>query len=150
MIIDKFLQLWDSVALTSSADSTNTVDLGAASLDVGKGEPMCVVLNVEVAADSTTGDETYEFNFVQSANADLSTDDELCSIAFTAAQAAAGLLAAGKVYVIPIPVNRLTKQYIGAAYVGGGTSPTITVSAHIQPLSMVQAEGIFPDNITIS
>jgi len=130
MILDKECQLSDSQAVTADAATTNSYDTGAAGRDVGIGEPLCVVFNVEVAADFTTGDETYEFQVIESAASNLSSPTVLA-----AATIAASLLTVGRRVVIPIPPGSKALRYIGGYYNVGGTTPTITCSAHVQPLN---------------
>ena len=60
MILDSLLKFSDAQALTATADSTNVIDLSN-DRDIGIGEPMALVVTVGVAADFTTGDETYQF-----------------------------------------------------------------------------------------
>jgi Bbp16-like protein len=133
MILDSLLTLSDAQALTASAYSTNTVDLGNVTpkRDIGVGEGLAVIVTVDVAADATTGDETYQFEFVQSANADLSSHDSLEAVAI-----ARGDLVAGYSFTIPLSSGRITKRYVGLRFTLGGTTPLITVTASIQPRSM--------------
>lgn len=125
MYLDAFLLVSDSQAVTVTAFSTNTIDLSSVSpaRDISQGEALGFGINVEVAADFTTGDETYTFEVVQSANANLSSPDVLGSVTRTAAQ-----LAVGTLLFLPF-MAPVTKRYIGLRYTTGGTTPTITVSA---------------------
>ncbi len=149
MFIDAQTLLWDAAALTIDAVSTNTYDTGAAGNDISIGQPLALVIQVDVAADSTTGDETYKFQVIQSAAAALSSADILVEVPFTNALAQT-LLTAGKIIVVPIPPGSITKRYIGANFDGGGTTPTITVTAWITPQSMIQRDKYYADAITIS
>jgi hypothetical protein len=128
MIIDALLLLSDAQALTATAYSTNTIDLGAVTpkREVGIGEPLALAITVDVAADVANADETYAFAFVQSANANLSSDDDLAYLAIARAT-----LVAGYKFALAIPAGLITKQYIGAQYTLGGTTPSITVTASI-------------------
>lgn len=134
MIIDAQCLLWDAAALSSDAVSTNTYDSGAAGNEIFAGEPLALVICVDVAADHTTGNETYQFNILQDSAADLNTADILESRVIAAAS-----LTAGSKHVIPLPAGAKTKRYLGAGFDGGGTTPTITVTAFIQPLSMIES-----------
>jgi len=145
MILDAQTLMSDSQALTATAYSSNTYDSGAADNDISIGEDMCVVMNVEVAADSTNGDETYEFQVVQSANANLSSHDVLCSRTIAAAS-----LSAGSIHILPLPAGSKTKRYLGVRYVLAGTTPTVTVSASYIPQKFAQVYKNYPDGITIS
>lgn len=142
MFRDSQTALWEAAALTSTAVSTNAYDLGAVptgsahgdAIDPSVGEPLCVVLSVGVAADHTTGDETYEFDII------TATASNLTSSATTLAQyvLSYALLTAGALIVLPIPQGAVVQRYLGAKYIGGGTTPTITVTAWIAPMSMIQ------------
>lgn len=131
MYIDSFGLFWDAAALSASAVSTNAIDLSAALPEVGAGEPLQAMISVDVAADATTGDETYEFRILQSANADLSSADVLVTRVISRT-----LLTLGSLHAIEIPPGSVTKRYIGMGYVGGGTTPTITVTAWLAARSM--------------
>ncbi len=158
MILDKQLQLSDSQAVTSSAVGTNVIDLLTAR-GIGNGEPMAVVFNVEVAADQTSGDEDYTFDIEIASSAAQDADVQLLnrrkfeSGTPDAPYQNADLLVAGFKFAMVIPPVSVdeTARYLGVRYVTAGNSPTITVSAHVQPLSMVDVGQIhYPDAITIS
>lgn len=144
MIIDAQNLFSDAQAITADANSTNVIDLGVGR-NLFDGEPMAVVLIVDVAADATTGDETYEFEVHTDDNASLSSSTQL--IAQTIAAAA---LTAGSQHVIPVPVGVSLERYLGLKYDVGGTTPTITVTAFLQPLSMISKLKSYADGITIS
>ena len=127
MIIDSLLELSDAQALTASADATNVVDLGSAR-QVGAGKPLFVHFSVVVAADFTTGDETYQFNIATGAAATLGT--VLNSRILTAAK-----LVAGFQFSMSIPLENLNR-YIGVEYVLGGTTPSLTIDAWITDQEM--------------
>jgi hypothetical protein len=114
-------------ALSSDANLTDVIDLKAAGV-LGNGVPMQVVINVDVAADATTGDETYTFNVITD---DAATIDSGTTIATkTIARAD---LAVNTIHTIDIPENVATLQYLGVAFDGGGTTPTVTITAYLQP-----------------
>lgn len=156
MFIDAQTQLWASAALTASAYSTNSYDCGAvpsggspngAAPDPSIGEPMAMVIAVEVAA-AVAGTETYAFEVTQSASTTASSSpDTLVSIAFTTVQAAT-LLAAGQVIVVPIPPGSVTKRYVSGHFTGANT-PTITITAWIAPLSMIQKQRFYTSAVLI-
>lgn len=147
MILDAQTLLSDAQAVTADAVSTNTIDLGDVTpkRDIGSGEPLALVFTVDVAADATTGDETYQFELIQSANANLTSADVLAAMAVAAAS-----LTAGAQVVLPVPPGVITKRYIGANYNVGGTTPTITVTASIVPQSFVPKIKSYADGFTIS
>lgn len=133
----------DAQALTASAASTNLVDLGG-DHNVGIGEPMAVVISVDVALDGTTGDETYVFTVEADSTAAFS------SAATIATKTAARGDAAGTKYVLPIPADESAEQFLRVYYTLGGTTPTGTVTAFLIPQSMIQNYVSYPDGFTIS
>lgn len=157
MILDKQLQFSDSQAITEDAVGTNVIDLSA-NRSIGVGEPMAVLFNVEVAADQTTGDEDYTFEVEYATNAAQTTGRQLIgrrvfeSGTPTAPAQDADLLVAGFSFAIPIPPTSLSEsaRYLGVRYDVTGTTPTITVSAHLVPLSTVEKANVFADGISIT
>lgn len=128
--LDAQAQLCSAQAFSVDAVSENTYDSGAALVATPEGEPLGIGIHVTVAADATTGDETYEFQAIQSENADLSNPDILAVI-----QPGRAILTVGSRHIILIPPGSKTKRYLGLNFNGGGTTPTITVDAFIGPLS---------------
>jgi hypothetical protein len=158
MFLDAYLQFSDSQAITADAVGTNVIDLSTAR-SIGNGEPMAVVFVVEVAADQTTGDEDYTFEVEYASNAAQSTGRQLIgrrvfeSGTPTAPAQDADLLVAGFKFAIPIPPTVVgeDERYLGVRYDVTGTTPTITVSAYLMPLSMVEVGSVhYADGITIS
>jgi hypothetical protein len=144
MFIDAQLLFSDAQAITADAASTNLIDIGIAK-NLFDGEPLAVVLVVDTAADGTTTDETYEFQIEMDDAAAFSTPTDLVvhSIGYAS-------LTAGSTHIIPIPVGVNVEQYVRLYYNVGGTTPSITVTAFLQPLTMVQKYKSYSDNITIS
>jgi hypothetical protein len=132
MIFDKTLQFSDSQVLTSNGVSTNAVDLGNPLTrgQVGGGHPLSAVIVLPAAPDFTTGDESYQFQLITSANADLSSATVLNQ------RAPAGAIPAGTRMVMGIPIEGL-KRFIGMNYNLGGTTPTLTVTSFLtdEPVS---------------
>lgn len=157
MILDSQLQFSDSQALTATALSTNVINLSA-DRNIGVGEPMAVMVNVEVAADQTTGDEDYMFDLETASDAGITTARKLLGrrIFESGTPAApaenADLLVAGFTFAIPIPPGGLaeSEQYLGLRYTLAGTTPTITVSAFLVPLSTIEKANVYADGITIT
>lgn len=147
MYVDNQLVVSDTQAFSSDAASTNTIDTGniTPKNDWGAGEPMVMVVQVDVAADFTTGDETYEFQVIQSANADLSSPDILAQRTITAAN-----LSAGSMHFLSIPPGAQTKRYLGAFFNGGGTTPTITATIFFAPATMIPVLKTYAKGYTIS
>lgn len=135
--------LSDAQALTVTAVSTNTYDTGLATTDISVGEPVVVEFAIDVAADGTTTDETYVFNVISSAAANLGTPTVLVSRTLGFAT-----LVAGYSFYITIPSK--TQRYLGVSYTLGGTTPSVTVTASIKPVRMTSTLRYYPDAINIS
>lgn len=141
MFIDAQNLFSDSQALTATAASTNLIDLGV-DRDIGVGEPLAVVLTVEVAADATTGNETYQVDVETDDNSSFSSASVIARRIPTAAE-----LALGTVMVIPLP--NTNERYLRLNYTLGGTTPSVTLTAHLAPLSMVQNNRTYADGFSI-
>lgn len=142
MILDSLLKFSDAQALTATADSTNVIDLSN-DRDIGKGEPMALVVTVGVAADLTTGDETYQFQLETDDNAAFSSATVIGDVTVAAANLAAG-------DKVVIPLGHSNERYLQARYVLGGTSPSVTVDAYLQPLSMIDASATYASGYSIT
>ena len=157
MIIDAQTQFSDSQAVTADAVGTNVIDLGA-DISLGNGEPMAVLFTVEVAADQTTGDEDYTFDVEYASDAAQTTARKLIgrrvfeSGTPTAPAEDADLLVAGFQFAIPIPPTKLSEseRYLGIRYDVTGTTPTITCSAVLVPMSFIGEANMYPKGYTIS
>lgn len=134
MILDALLLVSDAQAITADAVSTNTIDLGSSSpaREIGSGEAMVMLMTVDVAGDFTTGDETYAFELISSASANLSSPTVLNRRVLTAAQ-----LALGAIFAIPLPAGTPSQRYLGMNYDVGGTTPTLTVTAALVPSKFI-------------
>lgn len=146
MIIDAQHLFSDAQALTATAVSTNLLDLKA-DRNIGLGEPVAVVVDVDVALDGTTGDETYTVTVQADDNSSFSSATTVTGPVTMTRGAAAGTR-----YVIPIAPDTLTERYIRLSYTLGGTTPTATVTAYLQPVNMIGAGGssvYYADAITI-
>jgi len=143
MILDQLLLLSDAQAFTATGLSTNTIDLGNPTTlrQVGDGEPLAVTVQIDVAADFTTGDETYAFEVIQSAAAALTTTTVLTRQAYIASGVMIStLLIAGFILVMPLPAGYPLQRYLGLNFIGGGTTPTITFTAWLGPWKFTAAK----------
>lgn len=121
MILDKQLMFSEAQAVTATALSTNTVDLGAVGTqgnggtpiyDIGRGGPVRVVAQV-VTAFTAAGAATMVAELVMADNAALSTN--LTVLSSTAAIPVATLTAGYKFQLGTIPAG-VTKRYFGMRY----------------------------------
>jgi hypothetical protein len=157
MLLDAQHQFSDAQSLSATAVATNVIDL-LADRSIGTGEPMCVLFQVDVAADQGTGDETYTFEVEYASNAAQSTGRQLVGRRVfqagtpTAPNQDADLLVAGFIFYIPIPPTQLSEseRFIGVRYTLAGTTPTLTVTAFLQPQNMIQESSQYADGLTIT
>ena len=143
MIIDSQNLLSDAQALTASAASTNIVDLGS-DRNIGIGKSMAVVITVDVAADGTTTDETYTFAVQADDNAAFSSAANVVSRTIGYAS-----LTAGSQHVLPIPPDTSMERYLRLYATLGGTTPSVTITADLKPMDMIQNDGVYPKNYPI-
>ena len=142
MIIDAQNLFSDAQALTATAVSTNVIDLGA-DRNIGIGEPMAVVVCIDVALDGTTTDETYVVTVQSGSTATPTTVIATRTITYTE-----GVI--GAKFVLPLPADTSADRYLRVNYTLGGTTPTGTVTTFLTPMSMIQNNAIYADGITIS
>ena len=142
MILDSLLKFSDAQALTATAVSTNVIDLSV-DRDMGIGEPMALVATIGVAADFTTGDETYQFIL------QTSVDEAFTSPVTVVSSGAINgdELTAGKSVVLPMGFDNL--QYLRVSYTLAGTTPAATVDASLQPLRMIDGTRDYANGYTI-
>lgn len=125
MITDKLLRVSEDQALTTTAVSTNTVDLSVAR-DIGEGHEL--FMNFAVTA-ALTGGTSVKFEVISSASADLSSPTVIGS---SDAIAAAALVAGKNVAVAINPqIASLGQRYLGARYTISGTFSAGTVTADV-------------------
>lgn len=157
MILDAQNQFSNAQAITADAVGTNVIDLSQ-DRSIGNGEPMGVLFVVTVAADQTTGDEDYTFDVEYASDAAQTTGRQLIGRRIfesgtpTAPAQDADLLVAGYQFVIPIPPTKLTEseRYLGIRYDVAGTTPTITCSAYLVPLSHTDQYNTYAKGYTVS
>lgn len=140
MIKDYYNEMSDKQALTATAVSTDVIDLDNDN-NIGKGIPMAVAVVASVAADFTTGDETYKFTVQTSAdNLSFTTVTESGAILGSA-------LTAGEKVVLPLGFSN--SRYLRMNYTLAGTSPSITVDANLVPLADIGSFEALPSGYTV-
>lgn len=108
-----------SLTTKTAAYNTPGLDQGSGYSPGGPGQPVAAVVQVS-ALDLADANETYSFTLQESA--DNST--------FTPAGAAAAVTAVGTVVV----TGRVRQRYLRLALATGGTTPSITFKAWLNPL----------------
>jgi hypothetical protein len=143
MRTDKLQYFAESLAITATGDATNVIDLLAAG-QLGTGTPLQVVIQVGVAADFTSANETYAFSVTTDDNAALSSDTTVVSKTILATA-----LTANSLHVIDIPENVDTERYLGLVATLGGTTPSITYSAWLAEKGSVPTLKSYPNNYEV-
>ncbi len=149
MLLDALLQLSNAQAVTATAVSTNTIDLGQ-NRDLGPGGQLHAVISTDVTA-AAAGAATVRFQIIGSANADLTT---LTVLAQTDDIPIANLTAGRKPIVIDLSPAVLLAQPIGQRYLGVrysvSTGP-LTAGAFTAYLSNseVTANANYPSGFTV-
>lgn len=120
MITDALLRVSEDQAVTASAVSTNTIDLGVAR-DMGEGRDLYMVFTVTTTFATLT---SLTFQIVTDDNASLSSPKVIAATG--AVTLSGGGLAAGSQHVLRIPPEIAGKgeQYLGAQYTVGGSNAT--------------------------
>ena len=146
MFIDNQLRLGLKQAFSASGASTDYWDNGKAR-NVGDGEPMAMVFTVTTDADYTTTDETYAFAIQCDDNTSFSSPTTLETRTISAASS--GLVAGTKI-ALPFPPGVLVEQYVRAYLTLGGTTPSVTVTTDIMPLSMVSKRALYASGFAVA
>lgn len=133
----------DAQALTATAASTNLIDHGVDG-NLGVGEPMVVVLSLDVAADDGNADETYVAALEADDNSSFSSAASVGSVTITRGDAA------GTKYYIPVPPSESMERYSRINFTLGGTSPSATVTARLVPASFLQNDKYYASGYTVS
>lgn len=140
----------DAQALSATAASTNIIDLGSVR-HLGTGESMAVSFSVDVAADTASANETYQFDIETDDGSGFGSPVVLNRLAFgVSGFAAASKLAAGYKFAMLLPKCDLVERYLRVNYTLGGTTPSVTITAHLTAAKLVQMEHVFADGFTIS
>ena len=152
--LDALCLLSDAQAFTATGVSTSSYDIGniTPNRQIGDGCPLAITVTLDVAADFTTGNETYSFEAIQSASSALTTPTILASQAYIASGVLiSSLLKVGYVIVLPIPAGMPLQRFIGFNLTAGGTTPTVTLTAWLGRFADVAAKPqTYPKGYTIS
>lgn len=126
MITDKFLRVSDAQAITTTAVSTDKIDLGTAR-DIGEGEDLYMVFTVGTAM---AGGTSINFQATVADDAALSTNATTIGMSGVILTAA---LTAGAQFAVRLnpQIASLGRRYLGATYTAVGTFTAGTVTADI-------------------
>lgn len=123
MWIDTRTEFSDSQALTATAVSTNVVDTGQNARNIGRGNPLYLVVQTETEADAGNGNETYAVALQTDDNEAFSSATELMSFDIPRGSVA------GTRFVALLPQDN--ERFLRLNYTLGGTSPSVTINAFI-------------------
>jgi len=143
MILDRQLCFSDGQALSGATTtaSTDLIDFTLQTRNPGIGTPLFLVVGIPVAAGGTT--PTLAVAFQVDDNAAFSSAATLfTSPTYTAAQ-----LTAGAQFVYPLPISGF-ERYARLSYTQTGTSPTVTVDAHI--VTAAELVALYPVGFTVA
>lgn len=139
MILDNQLNFSSAQALSATGASTNYVDL-TADRNIGIGEPLVALVTIDTALAGTS--PTFAFAIQMDDNTSFSSPT---AVATSQTYSGAANVPAGARFVLPVPADTSGERYVRLNYTLGGTTPTVTVTAFLQPASMVQNDGTFAD-----
>lgn len=141
--LDAHNRFANAQAVTTTAISANVIDLVATGRHMGFGEPMVVMVQLDVAASAGDNDETYSVGLETDDVADLSTSPTvLNTVTFTRGDAA------GTRKFIDVPLTAAAYQrFMGLRFTQGGTTPTATYTAYLMSRKAAETLAYFPNNI---
>jgi hypothetical protein len=143
MYLDAQLYLSPAQTLTASGPSTNVFDGGGfQNRNLTDGEGLCLFYNLPTAP---VGTGTYSIN-LQGAD-DAAFTVNLVNYPTVTLQSTD--LVVGKKGIIGIPALTTFPRYMRVYYTLGGTSPSITINAAIEPIHMVDRFRTYKDNSPI-
>jgi len=115
MILDERLEFADATALDTTGAATklvgDVIDLGAASRDIGQGEPLYLCIQVDTAVTSA-GDATVAFELASDAQAAIAVDGSATSHFKTAAIGKANLVTGYRAVMVALPSGTY-ERYLG-------------------------------------
>lgn len=115
MIFDEFAEFADATALNTGAAASyligDVMDLGSTTSDVGNGEPMYLVIQVDTTATSG-GAGTYAFHLASDAQAAIAVDGTATYHFSTSAIAVATLIAGYTIAIVALP-HGTYERYLG-------------------------------------
>lgn len=125
MILDSRLEFCDATALNTGGAASyiigSQVDLGAASRDIGNGEPMYLIITVDTAVDSSADNTTQAFALVSDS---VVTLDSSVTVHCTTGTQTQATLVAGKTFVLPLPQGITYERYLGIQQTTGTAAAT--------------------------
>jgi hypothetical protein len=135
MILDELTEFADAVSVAAGAGTAligDQIDLSAAGLDIGAGEPVYLVIQTDTEIITGGSAGTIQFFLASDSAAAIATDGSasihLASPVFVTDDAAANsdkLNAGGVILAVPLPADTTYERYLGIL----ATIATTTVTA---------------------
>lgn len=133
MILDKFNEFADATSVAATAGTAligNVIDLGTASLDIGNGEPLYLVIQTDTEVITAGAAGTIQFKLASDAQAAIATDGT-ATVHYTsaslvtddAAANSAALNAGGVIAAVALPQGTY-ERYLGILATIGTTEVT--------------------------
>ncbi len=120
-LLDKKLEFSDAQAVTSTADSTNTLDMQVADANLGAGKPLWLIVEVgETFANATSMKVTLQ---------DSATDFSGATLIDSKVHLEAALVKGFRLLAVPLPAEH--KRYLKLVYTVSGTHNAGAVNAYL-------------------
>lgn len=128
-MFDNKLLLASAQTVTASAIGDEVVDLDTANAYVAEGRPLYVYVYMTTAFSATT--ETVAIELYEGTSATV--DTEVMELQPAVDANAAPFDATGLVLKVPLPINKITKRYIGIHFTASDTIAAGTFDAFLAP-----------------
>jgi hypothetical protein len=145
MVLDVLTRVSNAQAFTGAATpSTDAYDTGASAVvrRLGDGTPLALLVIITTAAGAGT---SCQFDLISSAAVGLGSPAVHASRTFAAAA-----LPVGTMFTIVFPSGTNTLRYVGMQNTNTGGTTTVSATAYIMPLSMIDKFTIYSKGYTIS
>lgn len=148
MILDERNEFADAATLVGAAAGTtyvlgDVIDLGTTPRDIGTGEDLYAVCQIDTAVLAAAGAANVTFKLVSDSTADLATSPTVHFA--TAAIAKATLVAGYQVFAIKLP-SGMYERYLGVTYTPD-TNPTTAGKANAFLTQGIAANVSYPNAI---
>lgn len=140
---DAQLSLCTDTAFDADAGTTNVIDLGIAR-NIGDGKPLSMFVHVTVAADHTSGTETFAFRIETDGDVAFGSPTTIVEKSFDYS-----ILTANSLHEVPIQQGAVFEQYLRGFFNGGSTTPTVTASIWIGESGSLPSTKTYPKNYTV-
>jgi hypothetical protein len=119
MIMDEYNEFCDATALNTGGAASyligDVIDLGATTQDIGTGEPLYLVMQVDTAVDSAADNTTQQFHLCSDAQAAIAVDGSATYHFSTGVFAQATLVAGYLIAAVPLPSGTY-ERYLGIVH----------------------------------